>query len=228
MNGINDHGPVKPGGKPVPPKVKPKPGIGGGRPNSHGPTPLGAKNPKPKPAPIKDKTPPKVNGGMSGGFGMGGGLQHGAQHAGGILKPGDRTPEGTIFAGWQSDPTRPGHYIGMIQTPNGPRPRPHPGAMGDHNSHGPKPVPGAGGKPKPKPAATPFSAPWLQGYAGGGGWMPLAGGGYFNPQTWQSWKPGDPIPGQPGGMAGGSGSQTSGGSFESQVYNQLLKAFGGI
>lgn len=81
------------------------------------------------------------------------------------------------------------------------------------------------------PTTTPFAAPWLQGFApGSGGWLATNDGGYFNPATWQSWKPGDPIPSNTGAANPVTGSAAGGGlnSFESQLYQSLLKAFGGV
>jgi hypothetical protein len=82
------------------------------------------------------------------------------------------------------------------------------------------------------PTQTPFAAPWLQGFtSGSGGWMQTVDGGYFNPTTWQSWKPGDPIPANTssGGSTPSSGSISGGvNPFETQLYQSLLKAFGGV
>lgn len=70
-----------------------------------------------------------------------------------------------------------------------------------------------------------FSAPWLQGFKPGtGGWLQMQGGGYFNPQTWTSWKPGDPIPPQ------GATPSASGGGLPAteDIYTSLLRAFGAL
>jgi hypothetical protein len=86
----------------------------------------------------------------------------------------------------------------------------------------------------PVPKKDPFAAPWLAGFKGGGGWRAMAGGGWFNPSTWQSWKPGDPIPGMGGkpGAAAPAPTPATGAigadDYEKQLYAQLLKAFGGV
>lgn len=166
----------------------------------------------------------------------------------GLNKPFPHKGEPGFDAGheWGGNrPVRP--QTGAKPTPNRPKPKNpsyEPGGdvwRGKHEplggwkagTHGKdyKAPAGAGPSPSTSPIAagpTPFAAPWLQGYAGGGGWMPMDGGGYFNPQTWQSWKPGDPIPGMAGGPSSGGVPGGSGGSFEEQVYAQLLKSFGGI
>lgn len=248
--GMNSHGPAydKTPGQVIAPGDGNPPASGGiSRPgfqgvNSHGPAV------KPGVDPGFGVHAPSWGGGRpahTGPAGGGGGGSHGA------YRPGDQMPGGFINAGWIKDPNRPGLFVPLVKRPNGGSAI-HPAYQnGRHPSGG-----GGGGhlgrpqnagahagvgnsnpnqgaladalNPKPKPE--PFSAPWLQGFTGGGGWLPLAGGGWFNPNTWQSWKPGDPIPGQPGGGGYGSTGTAGGGAgtFEQQVYQQLLKAFGGI
>lgn len=192
----------------------------------------------------------KPNARPSGGWGQpGANAGHAPQRPGhtGQYRPGDQMPGGFVNAGWIKDPARPGRFVPLVKTATGTAIHPYWQHGGNGRPHGAGHGPAGGGRPaggshgmipnQPHPGQgslagelnkpAPFTAPWLQGFTGGGGWLQLADGGWFNPNTWTSWKPGDPIPGRPGG-GGVAGAPGSGNDMESQVYAMLLKAFGGV
>lgn len=79
-----------------------------------------------------------------------------------------------------------------------------------------KPAP-AGGQAQGSPSA---SAPWLQGFSGGGGWAATTDGGWWNGDTGQYWKTGSPVP-------GGAAQPQTGGDMNA-LYASLLKMFEGL